>query len=141
MPAVPLISVVATSDLHGYLPDVPECDLLLIGGDICPDGRGAEQARWLDVDFRRWLNRIPAKALVGVAGKHDWVFQNQLGLVPALPWHYLLDSSVMLFERAIWGSPWQPVFFDWAFNLPEPELEEKWKLIPKGIDIMLLHGP
>ena len=41
----------------------------------------------------------------------------------------------------IYGSPWQPRFLDWAFNLDEPDLARKWEQIPEGIDVLLLHGP
>ena len=42
----------------------------------------------------------------------------------------------------IWGSPWQPWFYDWAFNLKRGEaLAEKWELIPEGVDILVTHGP
>lgn len=35
-------------------------------------------------------------------------------------------------------SPWQPEFFDWAFNLPRNEtLEAKWKAIPDKVDILV----
>lgn len=141
MTSRPSICVVATSDLHGYLPEIPPCDLLLIGGDICPDGDEEHQAQWLDGPFRRWLEHVSVKEIVGVAGNHDWVFQNRPDLVPTLPWHYLLDSGISLFGLTIWGSPWQPVFYDWAFNLTEQELAQKWALIPEGTDILLLHGP
>lgn len=135
------IRIAASSDLHGYLPTVSECDLLLLGGDLCPDGNEREQARWLDTTFRRWLREVPAKEVVGVAGNHDWVFQTRPELVPMLRWHYLLDSGVTLFNLRIWGSPWQPTFFDWAFNLEEPDLQKKWALIPDDSDILVLHGP
>lgn len=135
------IKIVASSDLHGHLPEIPDCDLLLLAGDLCPDGSDLKQALWLDTVFRRWLEHLPAKEIVGVAGNHDFVFQNRPDLIPALPWHYLQDSSIELFELQIWGTPWQPVFYDWAFNLEEEELEQKWQLIPKGTDILLLHGP
>lgn len=136
-----MIKIVASSDLHGYLPEIPDCDLLLLGGDLCPDDKELKQALWLDTIFRRWLGDVPARAIVGVAGNHDLVFQNKPDLIPALPWQYLQDSGIELFGLHIWGTPWQPVFYDWAFNLEEEQLEQKWQLIPSNIDILLLHGP
>ena len=42
----------------------------------------------------------------------------------------------------IYGSPWQPEFFDWAFNLPRgQELRQKWSAIPPDTDLLLVHGP
>ena len=42
----------------------------------------------------------------------------------------------------IYGSPWQPEFFDWAFNLPRgEELRQKWSAIPPDTDLLLVHGP
>jgi Icc-related predicted phosphoesterase len=42
----------------------------------------------------------------------------------------------------IWGSPWQPEFQNWAFNLNRgPEIRKKWDMIPEGIDILVTHGP
>lgn len=138
---MPTIKIVASSDLHGYLPKIPECDLLLLAGDLCPDRSEVKQAVWLDTSFRRWLRDLPAKKIVGVAGNHDFVFQNRVDLVPTLPWHYLQDCGIELFGLHIWGTPWQPVFYDWAFNLEEEQLEQKWQMIPKDTDILLLHGP
>ena len=47
--------VAAISDLHGYLPDTPPCDVLLIGGDVCPvyDHGLDFQRRWLQTEFAR----------------------------------------------------------------------------------------
>jgi predicted phosphodiesterase len=42
----------------------------------------------------------------------------------------------------IWGTPWQPEFYNWAFNLPRGEkIKEKWDMIPQNTDILLVHGP
>lgn len=139
-----LIKIVAVSDLHGTLPDIPACDLLLIGGDICPVSNHEvhEQARWLDTEFRTWLRSIPARKIVFVAGNHDWVFERQPQLVPKdLPAVYLQDSGTTWRGLKIWGTPWQPWFFDWAFNLHEQDLRAKWALIPEGTDVLVLHGP
>jgi hypothetical protein len=42
----------------------------------------------------------------------------------------------------IYGSPWQPEFFDWAFNLPRGQpLADKWAKIPPDVDVLITHGP
>jgi Icc-related predicted phosphoesterase len=138
------VKIVGVSDLHGTLPIIPPCDLLLIGGDICPvrDHSISRQADWLDTVFRFWLENAPARKVVGVAGNHDLIFEQAPEDVPRnLQWTYLQDSGVDWEGLHIWGSPWQPWFFDWAFNLYEPELMTKWYLIPQDTDILVLHGP
>lgn len=138
------MKVVAISDLHGHLPDIPACDLLLIAGDITPirDHSWSFQAEWLEREFRAWLARQPARKIVGIAGNHDFIFEQMPDLVPAdLPWTYLQDSGTTWEGLNLWGTPWQPVFFDWAFNGSPDRLKKQWALIPKNTDILVVHGP
>jgi predicted phosphodiesterase len=134
--------VVAVSDLHGHLPEIPPCDLLLIAGDILPmdDYDRAAQAVWLHTVFRPWLAAQPARHIVGIAGNHDFVFE-QPGGPTDLPWTYLQDSGTEIEGFKIWGSPWSLWYHDWAFNLYEPQLQNRWALIPDDTDILLVHGP
>jgi hypothetical protein len=55
----------------------------------------------------------------------------------------LIDDFVEFEGLKIYGSPWQPEFYNWAYNLPRNgwELEQKWKDIPDDTDILLTHGP
>ena len=48
------------------------------------------------------------------------------------------DSSIRLY-----GSPWQPDFNMWAFNLPRnsEEMKGHWDSIPEDTDILITHGP
>jgi Icc-related predicted phosphoesterase len=138
------MKIVAVSDLHGMLPDIPPCDLLLLAGDITPvkNHEVGFQARWLGSEFRRWLECQPARKVVGVAGNHDFIFEKAPELVPPdLPWTYLQDALLGWEGLRIYGTPWQPWFFDWAFNLDEEDLRPKWERIPLGTDILVLHGP
>jgi hypothetical protein len=135
---------VAVSDLHGHLPEVPPCDLLLLAGDLTPVTSHdlAFQAQWLDTTFRAWLERVPARTIVGVAGNHDLIFEQAPRHVPRdLPWAYLQDSGLTWEGLRIWGTPWQPWFYDWAFNLYEADLVARWAMIPADTDILVLHGP
>lgn len=135
--------IACVSDLHGHLPDIPNCDLLLLAGDLCPVNNHSDpyQLSWLKYEFRHWLEAQPARKIVGVAGNHDLLFQNQPHLVPELPWDYLEDSGTEFEGLKIYGTPHQPYFFDWAFNLYECDLEKKWAEIPLDTEILVLHGP
>jgi Icc-related predicted phosphoesterase len=138
--------IVCTADLHENLIDIPECDLLLIAGDVSYAFKGdiAAKQAFLDREFRQWLERVPAAEVVLVAGNHDQSIE-AWGLPDGLRCHYLQDAGTELFGLKLWGTPWQPWFHDWAFNAPRRHGEEFltsiFELIPADTDIVICHGP
>lgn len=55
---------------------------------------------------------------------------------------YLEDSGVELYGLKFWGTPHQPEFHRWAFNLKRgQEILDKWNLIPADTDILITHTP
>lgn len=142
--------VLATADLHGNLPAIPDCDVLLVAGDICPDflngwDKGRDrQKQWLDFSFRPWLEELRDRGIevVGIAGNHDWVFERGwLWRQLELPWTYLLDNMTTLHGLRIYGTPWVPNLPGWAFYGSPAMLEARAWSIPSDIDILLSHGP
>lgn len=137
--------IVATADLHGSLPDIPECDLLLIAGDICPmdNHEKSYQALWLVAEFRPWLLRQPARHIVFIGGNHDFVCQMEGFEVEAAKFGatYLQDSLLEIEGLRIWGTPWVRTHPRWAFHLSDAEGRERFRQIPESADIILSHGP
>jgi predicted phosphodiesterase len=119
---------------------IPEADLLIHAGDACLDGNSHEVSEFFD-----WFCSLKAKHKVFVAGNHDGLFEKSPDLARSMVPKgvtYLEDSMTEVEGLRIWGSPWQPEFQNWAFNLPRgPLLKGKWDLIPAGIDILVTHGP
>ncbi|XP_039289427.1 UPF0046 protein C25E10.12 [Nilaparvata lugens] len=55
---------------------------------------------------------------------------------------YLQDEEIELYGLKIYGTPWQPEFCKWAFNVPRGEqCLAKWDQIPSGTDILVTHTP
>jgi Icc-related predicted phosphoesterase len=141
-----MTTIACVADLHEHLVDIPACDLLLIAGDVSFAFKGdlAAKHAFLAGEFREWLDRVPAEEVVLVAGNHDQSIE-AWGLPEGLRCHYLQDAGVELFGLRIWGTPWQPWFYDWAFNAPrrdgETFLASKFGGIPDGTDIVVAHGP
>jgi hypothetical protein len=86
--------------------------------------------------------------IVFIAGNHELSFDYKstwvVDAIKSLPTnvHYLEDSEIIIDDIKFYGSPWQPEFFDWAFNLPRgKKLEEKWEMIPNDTDVLITHGP
>jgi Icc-related predicted phosphoesterase len=132
--------IVCLSDTHSKHDrmTVPDGDLLIHAGDLTKRGTREQIA---DVD--RWLAALPHRHKVVIAGNHDFGFEED---PDARRWitgaTYLQDEECTVGGLRIWGSPWQPRFFDWAFNLDRGEpLRAVWAKIPDGIDILVTHGP
>jgi Icc-related predicted phosphoesterase len=139
-----------TSDLHGTLPETPECDLLIIAGDVAPDfGRAGSTVRsadqqdaWLCTTFSMWLNERPGDpCIVGIAGNHDFALESDVVLGYDLPWHYLVDEGFEFEGVKMWGIPWVPNLSRWAFHLDDARLLERFNRVPDDTDIVISHGP
>jgi Icc-related predicted phosphoesterase len=133
--------IVCISDTHNLVEAaaIPAGDLLLHAGDLTMTGsvEEVEQARL-------WLAGLPHPRKVVIAGNHDFLFERDSPAARRAmrDFVYLQDELAVVEGLKIWGSPWQPWFFDWAFNLARgPEIRAKWELIPAGIDILMTHGP
>ena len=133
--------IVCVSDTHGRHDalDVPEGDLLVHAGDATMAGKPEEIER-----FDAWLGRLPHPAKIVIAGNHDRLFEERpeearRRITRAT---YLEDAEATVEGLRVWGSPWQPWFLSWAFNLRRgAPLRAKWDLIPEGIDVLVTHGP
>ena len=122
---------------------IPECDLVVHTGDMTGRGSVGELLSVNDF-FRRLKDAGICQEVVAIAGNHDFGLQNNAAVArPILSdCVYLQDEEFSFRGLRIYGSPWQPEFFDWAFNLPRGKaLKEKWDKIPDGVDIIMTHGP
>ena len=131
--------------------DLPGGDLLIHAGDIMNSGYD-ENDIW---EFLQWFeNQDQYKSQVFIAGNHDRLFENNFDKVKNIlieyPYiSYLWDNALTYVNEEanesckLYGSPWQPEFYHWAFNLPRngEDLREKWFWIPKDTDILVTHGP
>lgn len=143
------MKIVAISDTHGSHRQlvIPECDMLVHAGDITNMGELP-----MFNDFVRWFAEQPAKRKVFVAGNHDFCCQKMphviKGMIPSNV-VYLENDWAILDNIAIYGSPWTPYFYDWAYNGTDreegddqgPNLNSIWSRCPTELDIMITHGP
>lgn len=133
--------IVCLSDTHALheAVQVPEGDVLVHAGDFSRRGREKEIAAFSD-----WFRGHGHRHKVVVAGNHDFLCEQD----PERARELLGDVTYLDTEGAevgglkFWGSPWQPWFHDWAFNLARGEaLARHWALAPGGVDVLVTHTP
>lgn len=139
------LRLVIISDTHGLHEKVglPDGDVLIHCGD-CTNDAGQASLR----HFAIWMEKQNFSQKILVAGNHDRAFETWPDLaVKLLKEHapsvtYLQDSGCEIEGFNFWGSPYQPEFYNWAFNLPRgPALKRHWDMIPKSTDVLITHGP
>lgn len=169
------LKCVGISDIHGLLPkDLPEGDLLFLPGDISPLDYQSDQTQmlaWFYLVFLPWVESVPFKKVILVAGNHDFFLENIHKRAKKSPyppyveysWRsagdvtkklfpgmlkgkysklvYLCDSSFTYEGRRIYGTPYIEDLTSWAFYLNKEDIEKKFKNIPNKCDVILTHMP
>jgi predicted phosphodiesterase len=145
-----------THTKHRYCEnDLPGGDLLIHAGDFMNSGYNPMDA----IEFFQWFDEIENYDFkVFIAGNHDRWMQDKTeesrGILTGYKTiEYLQDDWMTVGDSdphdpnvktaKIYGSPWQPEFYNWAFNLPRngEELKSKWDMIHEDTDILITHGP
>tara|TARA_Y100000310_G_scaffold345319_1_gene463736 strand:+ start:800 stop:1462 length:663 start_codon:yes stop_codon:yes gene_type:complete len=137
------------SDTHGLHRQMDSSllkgDMLIHCGDFMTDGYSLIEAR----DFLEWFSMVGNfKWRVLIAGNHDRLFEESPDTMGEMldgfgNILYLQDILVNIEGINIYGTPYQPIMNNWAFNLPRhgKELESKWASIPDNTDILITHSP
>ena len=151
------MKICAISDTHGLLPKIPECDVLVIAGDILPleiQRKTIDSAAWLAGPFQKWALKVKCKNVVMIAGNHDFIFQELFHKYygprqvhdilfqndKKLKIRYLCDSHTVIEDKMFYGIPWCPELKNWAFYADKEELQYRANAIP-DCDVLVTHCP
>lgn len=134
-----LVLISDTHGMHNRIEDMPNGDILIHAGDFSVKGTIPEIA-----SFNHWLSKQDYSEKIVIAGNHDIMFQTNPLIARSILTEctYLEDSSVVIDGIKFYGSPWTPMFRNWAFNLERgEEIDQKWKMIPDDTNVLITHGP
>ncbi|MDP2435196.1 MAG: metallophosphatase domain-containing protein, partial [archaeon] len=146
--------VVCISDTHSKhcSLQLPKGDFLIHAGDFSNVGKPNEVA-----EFLQWFGEQAFRHKVMIAGNHDLILdpahyktsghrfhrgqqfhpEEVLPLLQSDRFVYLQDRHVVLDGVSIYGTPWQPEFCDWAFNVIRGSpIRPYWQQIPDQVDIL-----
>lgn len=142
-----------THTLHDMMKyPLPEGDVLVHCGDSLNVGSENDLKK-----FIYWFQNLKGfDTKIFIAGNHDRCFEDK----PDWLSHYINEENLSQsdcvylqddffiiedpeFSRPIkiYGSPWQPRFFNWAFNVDRDKIHVHWEKIPEDTDILITHGP
>ena len=126
--------VVVTADTHDCQPHLLAGDVLIHAGDLTTDGTVDQVSA-----AAAWLRAQPHSVKLVVAGNHDRALEHRRDLLAGLT--YLQDCGVVVGGMRFWGSPWTPPWQNFAFMQEASERRAAWDKIPKGLDVLITHGP
>lgn len=140
------------SDTHTYMYDnnykeliLPEGDVLCFSGDIMSTGYNEGEL----IHFLKWLSKQPFKVKIFIAGNHDRLLEDKNLIANEIISRYQKDGVVYLKNSSyeyegikFYGTPHQPFFCGWAFNVPDSnKLLTIYRAIPDDVDVLLTHCP
>lgn len=149
------MKILAISDMHGYHTKLnidETIDVIVCTGDFS-NSRGYKNV-YESEEFLGWFNSLNIKHKIFIAGNHDtdlyrkwkcsleggesieeYLKENYPNII------YLQDSSIVIDGIKFYGTPWCPIFYDWAFMDNEMNLRKKYSKIDKDTNVLLTHTP
>ena len=134
--------IVCFSDTHRshYELDLGSGDILIFCGDF-----GIHDMNDL-LHANNWFKQQDYRYKIFVAGNHDVYLEGMTVSDIKLIFNsviYLQDEAVEIEGIKFYGSPFTPMFNNWAFMLERRslELKNKWASIPENLDFLITHGP
>lgn len=143
------LNVTFLSDTHtrtNFDIKLPGGDILIFTGDCMSTGYNQNE---LD-DFLLWLKDQKYTYKICIAGNHDRICESFPKYMVKDIFEkyyddgvrYLQDEEIEVLGLRIYGTPWQPFFCNWAFNVSDGEtLKKIYKQCPEGLDILMSHCP
>lgn len=140
------------SDTHTFMYDkhykeliLPEGYILCFSGDFMSSGYKHKELN----HFLKWLSKQPFKYKIFIAGNHDRFLEDNILLAEDIISRYqdngiiyLKNSSFEIDGLKFYGTPYQPYFCGWAFNVPDfDKLVNIYRQIPDDVDVLLTHCP
>jgi len=121
--------------------ELPEADFGFFAGDCC--GRGDEKQYRQFID---WYAEQPVKYKIFVPGNHDKFTEKRpdhaISIAKAHGIHVLINDFIVIDGIKIYGTPIQPFFMDWAWNVVKQEDRAKvYSQIPPDVDVLITHCP
>lgn len=93
-------------------------------------------------DFFNWFHALDIPHKVFIPGNHSVAIEHKLLTPDEYPEiRFLIHQQIEIENLKIFGSPYTPWFFNWAYNVARPDLEAIWATIPNEIDLLITHGP
>jgi Icc-related predicted phosphoesterase len=134
------------SDTHGFHENIiiPDgIDVLIFAGDCSNTKASFINANETNL-FLNWFTIQPVKYKIFVAGNHETSIYEKAILrkdIESRNIIYLEHESCNINNINIFGSPYTPTFFNWAFNVDRNKLKKYWEEIPDNTNVLITHGP
>lgn len=119
--------------------NLPYADVLIHSGDFTLDGEEEEV-----IKFNEWLGKLPHKHKIVIAGNHEICLdlKFKLNIKKILSnCTYLEHQSAIVNNINIFGTPYQPVYYDMAFNINDKDRKKLFDKIPEDTNILITHCP
>ena len=121
-------------------------DILFFTGDFMTTGYSQVEVN----NFLEWLKEQPYRYKVCIAGNHDrycesfpsYQIKDMFEQYYDDGVRYIQDEEIEVEGLKIYGTPYQPYFCNWAFNVQDTnKLSMIFEQIPENLDILLTHCP